>query len=110
MLRFLALAALVGAASATAAPVPDPPAGLPAVAFTNDTGMTVLFLYVAGCGESEGNDWSDMASWATDTLGDDVLAPGASHTTELADGCYVVEPHDGPSASRSPRTAPRPSP
>ena len=90
MLRSSALAGafLLAAALAPSAPVPD--AGL--VTFHNDTGMTVMYLHIAGCGESEGADWSEMDEWATDYLGMDVLPAGDSFQTVLQSGCYVMLP------------------
>ena len=62
--------------------------GLPVL---NDTGMVLVTLHVAGCGESEGEDWAAMETWATDYLGDEVLMAGDTATLELAvPGCYVM--------------------
>lgn len=62
--------------------------GLPVL---NDTGMVLVTLHVAGCGESEGEDWAAMETWATDYLGDEVLIAGDTATLDLAvPGCYVM--------------------
>ena len=85
------------AAAAPSAPAKAPAeaaeSGLSAVTFFNSTGMDISHLYIAGCDESEGNDWSDMPSWAQERLGGTALAPDASTVIEVADGCYVAEPH-----------------
>ena len=91
MLRTLAAAALLAGTAFAAVPPTTPPSS--AVTVGNGTGMTIVYLYIAGCGESEGNDWGDMESWATDYLGDDVLPAGDETVLQLRDGCYVVEPH-----------------
>ena len=54
--------------------------------------MTVFYLYIAGCNESEGNDWAEMADWAYDYLEEGVLPPGETATVELVDGCYNILP------------------
>ena len=62
--------------------------GLPVL---NDTGMVLVTLHVAGCDESEGEDWAVIETWATDYLGDEVLMAGDTATLELAvPGCYVM--------------------
>ena len=80
-------------AKAAAAPAPAAATGLSAVTFFNNTGMTISHLYIAGCDESEGNDWNDMRSWAQERLSGAALEPDASVVIEYADGCYVAEPH-----------------
>ena len=91
MPRFSALLAALALAVALPAPADASPEA-PRVTFTNDTGMTVIYLHIAGCGESEGEPWSEMADWATDYLGSEVLPSGASHAVSLARGCYVMLP------------------
>ncbi|HIG73585.1 MAG TPA: hypothetical protein EYQ24_03105 [Bacteroidetes bacterium] len=58
----------------------------------NSTGMNLIFLHIAGCTESEGEDWADMASWATDYLGDEILEADGSVDLEFVPGCYVLHP------------------
>ena len=68
-------------------------AGQPAtLTVTNATGMNLIFLYAAGCTESEGEDWSEMAAWATDYLGDEILEADGSVDLDLVPGCYVLNP------------------
>ncbi|MGB3542604.1 hypothetical protein [Rubrivirga sp.] len=62
------------------------------VTVVNATGMAVIFLHLAGCGESEGNDWSEMDQWAYNYLEDDFMMPGDEFSLDLADGCYVMQP------------------
>jgi hypothetical protein len=62
------------------------------VTVVNATGMAIIFLHVAGCGESEGNDWSEMSDWAYDYLEDDFMMPDDEFSLDIADGCYVMQP------------------
>lgn len=86
------LSTLLAAVLVLTAWTPSPPQ-VNEVTIENGTGMAVLFLHIAGCGESEGNDWDDMSSWAYDHLSDGgFILPGDSFTVELYDGCYIVQP------------------
>ena len=91
MLR-LALAALVVAPLAAFSPALTPDPDPATVTFSNGTGMAITAIHMARCGESEGNDWADMASWTYDYLDDGPLAPDASTEVQIVEGCFVVLP------------------